>query len=81
MSYPHSSSTEPADDLRALIKEHDLTQREIAGLACVSIKTVESWLSDKDAAMHRKMQVRHIRLIRFSLPQHLAAKRGRKATS
>lgn len=73
-----ASSAAPVDDLRALMSEHQLTQREVAVLACVSIKTVESWLAAPDAASHRAMPMRHLRCIRFAIPQHLAAKRGRK---
>lgn len=79
MTLPQSSSVNPADDLRGLMTEHALTQRDIALMACVSIKTVESWLADPGAAMRRKMPVRHIRLIRHTIPQFIAARRGRKA--
>ncbi len=65
--------------LRALMKKHELTQREVAELACVSIKTVESWLADAESSNHRNMPARNMRAIRFALPAHLAAKRGRKA--
>lgn len=76
---PMNSSVDTVEDLRALMAEHGLTQREVAGLACVSVKAVESWLADKAAASRRVMHLRHLRAIRFALPQHLSAKRGRKA--
>lgn len=66
------------EDLRVLMSEHKLTQGNVAEMACVSIKTVESWLASSDAASHRKMPARHLRVIRYALPQHLAATRGRK---
>lgn len=79
MTLPMSSSVAPAEDLRALMSRHGLTQREVAEIACVAIKTVEGWLADKGAASHRTMHLRHIRSIRAMLPGFLAAKRGRKA--
>lgn len=65
-----------ADDLRALMTEHSLTQREVAQLASVSVKAVECWLADPKAASHRRMHPRHLSLIRHMLPGYLAA-RGR----
>lgn len=79
MTFPHASSVKPSDDLRALMQKHELTQRDVAELACVSIKTVESWLADAESSNHRNMPGRNMRAIRFALPAHLAAKRGRKA--
>lgn len=55
--------------------EHELTQREVALLAAVSIKTVEGWLASPDAASHRTMHARHMLLIRASLPGFLAARK------
>lgn len=78
MTLPMNSSVNPADDLRTLMADHGLTQRDVALMACVSLKTVESWLAAASAASHRKMHVRHIRSIRFALNQHHAATRGRK---
>lgn len=77
--FPMRGTDDTADDLRALMAEHDLTQREVAEIATVSIKTVEGWLADKAASSHRTMHVRHLRTIRVMLPGFLAAKRGRKA--
>lgn len=79
MSFPSLAGRAAADNLRALMSEHKLTQGDVAEMACVSLKTVESWLASSDAASHRKMPARHLRVIRYALPQHLAAKRGRKA--
>lgn len=74
------ASTTAVDQLRRLMSEHELTQRTVADLACVSVKTVEGWLADRDAASFRTMHVRHLRSIMLALPGHLkAAKRARKA--
>lgn len=81
MSWTPSSSVNPADDLRALMLKHDLTQKVVAELASVSVKTVEGWLADKASVSHRTMHVRYMRMIRAFLPQHLAAKRGGKKAS
>ena len=78
MTMPMNSSVDTVEDLRALMAEHGLTQKQVAGMACVSIKTVESWLADKSAASYRVMHLRHLRSIRFALQQP-AAKSGRKA--
>lgn len=79
VAMPFKGSTEPSDDLRALMREQGLTQRDVSHLACVSVKTVEGWLADRDAASFRTMHVRHLRSIRLALPGYMAAKRGRKA--
>ena len=68
----------PAEDLRDLMAEHSLTQRDVAQLATVSLKTVEGWLADKAAASFRVMHPRHLALIRHTLPGYLAARGGRK---
>jgi hypothetical protein len=68
-----------APELRALIEEHDLTQPDVASLAGVALKTVESWLADPGAANYRRMHARHLKMIRAMLPGYLAAKSGRKA--
>jgi transcriptional regulator with XRE-family HTH domain len=72
------------EGLRALMADHQLTQRDVAELACVSVKTVESWLADPGAAHFRKMPPRHLLAIAHQLPGFLgkrktAAKAARKA--
>jgi transcriptional regulator with XRE-family HTH domain len=64
--------------LRKLMAEKALTQREVAQLACVSPKTVESWLAAPESANFRKMPQRHLQVVRVMLPGFLAARRGRK---
>lgn len=78
MTFQSIAGRAAVDDLRALMSEHKLTQGDVAEMACVSVKTVESWLASKDAASHRTMPARHLRVVRFALPQRIAAKRGRK---
>ena len=75
---PRRGAKSTADDLREIMAEHGLTQRDVAALACVSIKTVEGWLAHKAAASFRSMAPRHLALIRHSLPGYLAARSGRK---
>ncbi len=70
-----------AEVLRKLMSEHGLTQREVAEMATVSVKTVEGWLANRGAASYRSMPARHINVIRMMLPRHLAARRSRKDTS
>ena len=67
-----------AQVLRKMMTEHSLTQREVAEIATVSVKTVEGWLADKGASSYRSMPARHINVIRVMLPGFLAARRGRK---
>ena len=64
--------------LRKFMEQHTLTQRDIATLACVHIKTVEGWLADPDAASFRKMPPRHISVIRVMLPGFLAKRKSIK---
>jgi transcriptional regulator with XRE-family HTH domain len=66
----------PVDALRALMEKHSLLQREVAELAGVSTKTVESWLAPLGSASHRFMPSRHITLIRAMLPAFLQARKG-----
>jgi hypothetical protein len=75
---PMRGEKDTADQLRELLAEHKLSQREASELACVSLKTVESWLAPKGAANHRTMHPRHLHMIRHMLPGFLAAKRGRE---
>lgn len=67
----------PAERLRDLMARHRLTQREVADLGGVSLKTVESWLASPESANHRTMPERAVQLIKLSLPQ-LLKRRARK---
>lgn len=64
--------------LRKLIEENDLTQRDVADLACVSIKTVESWLAPIGAANHRTMPARHLRSVHYALPEFNRRRRSQQ---
>lgn len=61
--------------LRNVMAEYGLTQRDVAALACVSLKTVESWLADPESANHRKMPPRHLLSIAHQLPGLLARRK------
>lgn len=61
----------PAERLRALVSRHQLTQRDVAALGGVSLKTVESWLAAPESANHRTMPERALLLIKLSLPAFL----------
>lgn len=78
MTWPRATDVPAAQQLRTLMTENSLTQRDVAELACVSLKAVEGWLADADAASHRNMAPRHLTLIRAMLPKFIAARRGRK---
>jgi hypothetical protein len=75
MSLPSISKEAALEDLRDLIDVHQLTHADVAELACVSRKTVESWLASPASANHRTMPSRHIRTIRFALPSFLRARK------
>lgn len=53
--------------LRALMAEHGLSQSDVATLACVSKKTVESWLASPGSVMRRTFHKRHLACIHFNL--------------
>jgi transcriptional regulator with XRE-family HTH domain len=75
---PPAAPATAVEQLRALMVERDLTQREVAELAGVSIKTVEGWLADPESASHRGMAARYLKTILALLPRYLAARRRRK---
>lgn len=68
------AEVQPVDELRALMAEHGLVQREVAELAGVAHKTVESWLASPGSSSARAMNARHLTLIRAMLPGFLAAR-------
>lgn len=61
--------------LRKLMAEHKLTQRDVAELACVSVKTVESWLAEPGAGHFRQMPARHLLAIAHQLPGFLGKRK------
>lgn len=76
---PRSGSRPTDEELRDLMRENGLTQRDVAELACVSLKTVEGWLAGKKAVSRRTLHPRYLRVIRAMLPGFIAANRGGKA--
>lgn len=70
---------DPVFILRRLMREHNLTQKEVAALAGVSIKGVEGYLAAPDAVSHRRLHMRHVRSVQAALPEFLAARNGQKA--
>ena len=63
-----------ATALRALMRKHKLQNSDIAKIAEVHIKTVESWLATPGSASGRKMADRHMTLIKQSLRDYLGVK-------
>jgi transposase len=57
--------------LRELMQRHDLTQRQIAEVCAVSVKTVESWLADPGSANSRRMPPRQWNALHALLPPYL----------
>lgn len=69
-----------AEELRALMAANGLTQRRVAELAAVSLKTVESWLARPGASNHRAMPDRALLLVRLALEAERgkSKRRGRR---
>lgn len=65
-----------ADSLRHIMAQHHLTQRDVAELCCVHLKTVESWLADPKSANHRLMHHRHMLSLAHQLPGFLAKRKS-----
>ena len=65
-----------ATALRALMRKHKLKNADIAVIAQVHLKTVESWLATPGSASGRKMADRHMTLIKQSLRVYLEVKNG-----
>jgi len=55
------------DALRKAMRKNGLTQREVATMCGVSVKTVESWLADPALANFRQMPPRHLLVLQLSL--------------
>lgn len=64
------------DALRHVMATNELTQRDVAELCCVHVKTVESWLADPKSANFRKMPPRHLMAVEYGLPGLLAKRRA-----
>jgi len=69
------STAKALEGLRNTMEKHQLTQREVAELCCVSVKTVESWLADPSSANYRKMPPRHMLGFQHAIHGFLAKRR------
>ena len=72
------SSGKTAQNLRAIMEKNSLTNRDVSELACVCVKTVESWLADPAAKSHRAMPPRHLIAIAHQLPGFLKRRKAAK---
>lgn len=70
----------PVRRLRAMMELHSLSQRDVAELAMVSVKTVGGWLAHPSCSSHRTMRERDLMLISYRLPD-LASVRRQRAMS
>lgn len=70
MAFMTTKPKTPAETLRSIIAERGLTQAQAAELACVSVKTVESWLAPLRSAHHRTMPSRALRLFELNLAEN-----------
>lgn len=66
------------EGLRRIMADKDLSNRDVAELCAVHVKTVESWLSDPGAASHRNMAPRHLDLLNYQLPAFLSKRRAQQ---
>ncbi|MGD9599920.1 MAG: hypothetical protein AB7P94_16780 [Steroidobacteraceae bacterium] len=69
------------ESLRHIMAQHNLTQRDVAELCCVHVKTVESWLADPKSANFRTMPPRHLNALGFALPGFLGKRRSAAKTA
>lgn len=75
MRKPKGSTTN-RDALRSLMKKHSLTNAQVAEVAGVSVKTVESWVAEPKAASWRPMPERQLKAFKALLPDFLGARVG-----
>lgn len=72
-------SPEPtAAALRRIMAKNNLSNRDIANIACVHIHTVESWLADRASVNFRLMAPRHLNAIAAMLPGFLMTRASRQ---
>ncbi len=64
---------DPLADLRDLMTGYSLSRAEVARLAGVSAKTVESWFASSGAGNYRRIQQRSVDLVRLSVQAERAA--------
>jgi hypothetical protein len=72
--FPKSS----IESLRHIKDTHKLTNADIAGMCCVTIKAVESWFADPESASHRRVPPRHVTVLAHMLPSFLAKRKAQK---
>lgn len=54
-------------ELKALMRERDLTMREVAGMLDVSLSTVQSWRVSPTSERYRKAPTMAIELLKLKL--------------
>ncbi len=50
--------------LKRLMAKHGMTNQQMADLACVSVKTVQSWRLPPGNAMHRNLSDKRLEMIK-----------------
>lgn len=63
--------------LRATMREHGLTRREVARLCGVGVSTVDAWLAPAGSRWHRPVKARYCTLLALQL-EHAALIRERQ---
>lgn len=64
----------PVRRLRAMMELHSLSQRDVAELAMVSVKTVGGWLAHPSCSSHRAVRERDLMLMSYRLPALVSAR-------
>lgn len=79
MTAPYQNPGDTTTSLRHVMTTNALTQRDVAELACVHVKTVESWLADPSSANFRRMHARHMLAVSHALPAFLKKRKAAQA--
>ena len=53
--------------LKALMKKHELTRPDVAALLCMSLSSIDAWLTDNGSTRYRKMPDRMLDLLQYKL--------------
>jgi hypothetical protein len=64
--------------LRQLMRKHRLTQKDVAAMCCVNLRTVKFWLASDSAKNKSTMPARQLQLIALQLPSYLGARKARE---
>lgn len=67
VAYTAPTMSKATQELRTLMKDHGLTRAAVAAHCGVAEVTVDSWLAPPEAKLHRKLNARHLMLLRLSL--------------